>query len=172
MSAVDCILAEQRTPYTCVIARVWLTSNSLQWAALGDKITARFIPQWAQDLPDYVAKLQREMNMARGSLAEEIWQEAQDQDIHPEIALSARVRIGKDLCSDEIAFVRRRKRYTALALAKYLDIAEADVDPEDVPTIAVCGSGGGLRALVAGAASYLSVEKNPIIAWNNARLTI
>lgn len=134
-------------------------SNSLQWATLGDKITDRFIPQWAQDLPDYVAKLQREMNMARGSLAEEIWQEAQEEDIHPEIALGAGVRVGKDLCSDELAFVRRRKRYTTLALAKYLEIPEADVDPKDVPTIAVCGSGGGLRALVAGAASYLSVEK-------------
>ena len=83
------------------------------------------------------------------------------RDIHPEIALSARVRVGTGLCPDELAFVRRRKRYITRALAKYLEIPEADVDPEDVPTIAVCGSGGGLRALVAGAASYLSVEKTP-----------
>ena len=133
-------------------------SKFQQWATLGDRITDRFVPQWAQDLPDYMAKFQREMDMARGSLAEEIWQEAQDQTIHPEIALNARVRVGKELCSDELAFVRRRKRYTTRALAKYLDIPEADVDPKDVPTIAVCGSGGGLRALVAGAASYLSVR--------------
>ena len=106
-----------------------------------------------------MAKLQREMNMARGSLAEEIWQEAQDPLSHPEIALDARVRVGKNLCSDELAFVRRRKRFTTKALAKYLEIPEANVDPKDVPTIAVCGSGGGLRALVAGAASYLSVLK-------------
>ena len=101
------------------------------------------------------------MNMGRGSLAEEIWQEAQDKDIHPEIDLDARVRIGRDLCPDELNFIRRRKLYTSRALAKYLEISEADVDPEDVPTIAVCGSGGGLRALVAGAASYLSVKLNP-----------
>ena len=99
--------------------------------------------------------------MGRGSLAEEIWQEAQDKDIHPEIGLDARVRIGRDLCHDEVNFIRRRKKYTSRALAKYLEIPEADVDPEDVPTIAVCGSGGGLRALVAGAASYLSVKLNP-----------
>ena len=99
--------------------------------------------------------------MARGSLAEEIWLEAQDQDIHPEIALNARVRIGKNLCPDEVAFVRRRKIHTTRSLAKYLEIPEADVHPDDVPTIAVCGSGGGLRALVAGAASYLSVEVIP-----------
>ena len=101
------------------------------------------------------------MNMARGSLAEEIWQEAEDECIHPEIALNARVRVGKDLCPDEMAFVRRRRKYTARALANYLEIPEAGVDPKDVPTIAVCGSGGGLRALVAGAASYLSVGKSP-----------
>lgn len=101
------------------------------------------------------------MNMARGSLAEEIWQEAQDQDIHPEIALDARVRIGRDLCPDELNFLRCRNKHTISGLAKYLDIPEAGVDPEDVPIIAVCGSGGGLRALVAGAASYLSVEVTP-----------
>ena len=95
--------------------------------------------------------------MARGSLAEEVWLEAQDEDIHPEIALNARVRISRNLCPDELAFVRRRKIHATKSLAKYLDIPEADVDPDDVPTIAVCGSGGGLRALVAGAASYLSV---------------
>lgn len=71
--------------------------------------------------------------MARGSLAEEIWQEAQDQDIHPEIALHGRVRFGKDLCFDELAFVQRRKKFTAQALAKYLEIPEVDVDPQDVP---------------------------------------
>ena len=99
--------------------------------------------------------------MGRGSLAEEIWQEAQDKDIHPEIGLDARVRIGRGLCPDELNFIQRRKVHTSRALAKYLKISEADVDPEDVPTIAVCGSGGGLRALVAGAASYLSVKLNP-----------
>lgn len=99
--------------------------------------------------------------MARGSLAEEIWQEAQDKDVHPEIALNARVRIGRELCPEELTFVRRRKGYTTQALAKYLEISEADVVPEDVPTIAVCGSGGGLRALVAGAASFLSVKLTP-----------
>lgn len=110
--------------------------------------------------------------MARGSLAEEIWQEAEDESIHPEIALNARVRVGKDLCPDELAFVRRRRKYTARALANYLEIPEADVNPKDVPTIAVCGSGGGLRALVAGAASYLSVGQNPPRACIHAILTV
>ena len=50
-------------------------------------------------------------------------------------------------------------RYTARALAKYLDIPEQDIDPEDVPTVAMCGSGGGLRALVAGTSSYHSAQE-------------
>ena len=145
----------------CIVVQILANTKILQWAKLGENFTDKFIPQWAYDLPDYVAKLQREMKMARGSLAEEVWLEAQDQDIHPEIGLNARVRIGRNLCPDELSFVRRRKIHTTKSLAKYLDIPEADVDPDDVPTIAVCGSGGGLRALVAGAASYLSVEAIP-----------
>lgn len=133
--------------------------SSIKWSSIGDSITDYIVPQWFQVLPGYVAKLQREMEMAPGSLGDEIWQEAQDPDINPEITSLARVRIGKGLCADEKEFVKRRKRYTAEAFAKYLDIPENDVDPRDVPTIAMCGSGGGLRALVAGASSYLCAQE-------------
>ena len=88
--------------------------------------------------------------MGSASLANEIWQEAQDPYAHPEITSSARVRLGKDLCTEELAFIQRRKKHTMLALARYLEVSETDVDPQDVPTIAICSSGGGLRALVAG----------------------
>ena len=133
--------------------------SAIHWSSLGDNIADKVIPEWAQALPGYVAKLQSEMEMRPGSLADEIWQEAQDPYVHPEIASNARVRIGKDLCAEELAFIQRRRKYTMRALAKYLEIPEADVNPQDVPTIAVCGSGGGLRALVAGASSYLSAQE-------------
>ena len=133
--------------------------SALHWSALGDKIADKIIPQWAQQLPGYIAKMQDEMDMTPGSLADEIWLEAQDPFTHPEIKSNARVRIGKDLCLEELAFIQRRKRYTTTALARYLNIPEAEIDPQDVPTIAVCGSGGGLRALVSGAASYLSAQE-------------
>lgn len=48
----------------------------------------------------------------------------------------------------------------AVALAKYLDVPEKDVHPEDVPTIAMVGSGGGLRALVAGTGSMLAAYED------------
>lgn len=133
--------------------------TSIHWSSVRDKIADRVLPEWAQALPDYVAKLQREIEMGPDSLAHEIWEEAQDTDLNPNIASAAKVRISKDLCSDELAFLERRKKHTTRSLSKYLGIPEVDIDPEDVPMIAVCGSGGGLRALVAGAASYLSIQE-------------
>ena len=133
--------------------------TSFHWSGMADKIADQILPAWAQKLPDYAAKLQREIEMAPGSLAEEIWQDAQDPDLHPNIKWDATVRISRDLCPDEVAFISRRKEYTRRALARYLEIPEAEVYPQDVPTIAMCGSGGGLRALVAGAASFLSSQE-------------
>ncbi|KAL8832575.1 MAG: hypothetical protein Q9191_000199 [Dirinaria sp. TL-2023a] len=133
--------------------------SSIQWPSLGDRITDLMVPEWVQDLPHQVNKLQAQLSMAPGSLADEIWQEAKDPEVNPEITYEAKVRFGKSLCKAELEFRERRKRHTAKALAKYLAIPEKDVEPDDVPIIAMCGSGGGLRALVSGAASYLSTQE-------------
>lgn len=94
--------------------------------------------------------------MAPWSLSWEIWEEAHDPEIHPEICWDAKVRLSNKLCDEELAFLRKRLPHKARALARYLDVPESDINPEDVPVIGMCGSGGGLRALVAGASSYLS----------------
>ncbi|MCJ1319099.1 hypothetical protein MMC15_004432 [Xylographa vitiligo] len=133
--------------------------SSIKWSNIGDNITEFIMPDWAKALPGFVTKLQLELEMAPGSLADEIWQEASDPYINPEIVRSARVRIGKEICQEEQNFQDRRKEYVTLALARYLGISEGEIDPEDVPTIAMCGSGGGLRALVAGTGSYLSAQE-------------
>ncbi|KAL8940637.1 MAG: hypothetical protein Q9216_002716 [Gyalolechia sp. 2 TL-2023] len=133
--------------------------NAITWSRVSDDIADYLLPDWTLDLPGYFSKLQRELEMAPGSLADEIWEEAQDSTLNPEIARLAKVRISKDLCEEEKMFKQKRRRYTTRALAKYLGIPEVDVDPEDVPTIAMCGSGGGLRALVAGTSSYLSTQE-------------
>lgn len=133
--------------------------NAIKWSRVGDDIADFLLPDWAMDLPGYFSKLQRELEMAPGSLAEEIWEEAQDPILNPEIARLAKVRISKDLCEEEKIFKVKRGRHTTRALAKYLGIPEEDIDPEDVPTIGMCGSGGGLRALVAGTSSYLSAQE-------------
>ncbi|KAI9799567.1 MAG: hypothetical protein M1825_004493 [Sarcosagium campestre] len=135
------------------------TIASIKWASIPDTISDFVVPDWVRVLPDYLTKLQRELSMATGSLSDEIWDEAHDAGINPEIVRDAVVRISDSLCPEEVAFVRDRKQVARTALAKYLDIAEADINIDDVPTIAICGSGGGLRALVAGASSYLSAEE-------------
>jgi cytosolic phospholipase A2 len=67
--------------------------------------------------------------------------------------------VGDTLGKDEQRFRQKRKQYVVKALAKYLEIDEKEIHPDDVPTIAMCGSGGGLRALVAGTSSYLCTHE-------------
>ncbi|KAI9715932.1 MAG: hypothetical protein M1828_000520 [Chrysothrix sp. TS-e1954] len=128
------------------------------WTAIGDKITDAVVPDWAQPLPAYLAKLQHELSGEEGTLAHEIWEDARDATINPEIRDVATVRISDSLCDEEKSFRNRRKHWTRKALAKYLELEEKDVHEDDVPTIAMCGSGGGLRALVAGSSSFLSAQ--------------
>ncbi|AEO66896.1 uncharacterized protein THITE_2115438 [Thermothielavioides terrestris NRRL 8126] len=121
---------------------------------------AGLMPDWFKLMPGYVRKLQRELNMAPGSLAAEIWQEASDPLVHPEIHYSAKVRVSGELCDEEKTFLERRRKMIVPALARYLGIEEGDIHPDDVPTIAMCGSGGGLRALVAGTGSFLATAED------------
>ncbi|TID26862.1 FabD/lysophospholipase-like protein [Venturia nashicola] len=133
-----------------------LTLPSIEWSTIGDKITDLMVPDWVKMLPGFMRKMQNEMAMAPGSLAEEIWDQANDPEWNPEILWDCSVRVSDELCKDEKIFLNNRKKHTIRALARYLDIPEGKIHPDDVPTIAMCGSGGGLRALVAGSASYLS----------------
>lgn len=138
---------------------VFSSITDFKWDSFSDSIASYIIPEWATVIPGYIQKLQRELSMAPGSLADEIWQEAHDPFINPEIERSASVRVSNDLCDEEQAFLGFRKQVTAIALAKYLGVPEEEVHPEDVPTIAMVGSGGGLRALVAGTGSMMAAHE-------------
>lgn len=131
-----------------------------EWRNLSDKVLDYILPDWSKLLPGFIRKLQRELSMAPGSLADEIWQEAHDPEINPEIQYSATVRVSNELCDEEKEYLSRRKRMITVALAKYLGLKEEEVHEDDVPTIAMCGSGGGLRALVAGTGSMLATEED------------
>ena len=132
--------------------------GSADWMEI-DHLKNYIIPDWTHFLPATMQKLQRELEMAPGSLADDIWKEAHDPDLNPEILREAKVRVSDKLCDDELAFRRKRQAHAVHALATYLGIPAEDIHPEDVPTIAVCGSGGGLRALVAGTGSYLAANE-------------
>lgn len=137
--------------------------TDVEWSALPDKLAGYIVPDWSKLIPGYVKKLQRELSMSPGSLADEIWNEAHDSSINPEIRYSADVRVSSDLCNEEKEYLARRRRVARVALARYLDLNENDIHLEDVPTIAMCGSGGGLRALVAGTGSMLATEEDGLL---------
>ena len=129
-----------------------------EWSTFSDKLVDYILPEWSRAIPGYVRKLQRELSMSPGSLADEIWREAHDPLINEEIQYTAHVRISQDLCQEEKEFLARRRKITRVALARYLGVLEKDIHPDDVPTIAMCGSGGGLRALIASTGSMLAAE--------------
>ena len=136
------------------------TFTGFDFGSLREKIAGMMIPNWVKMVPNWVNKLQNEISMAPWSLSWECWEEAHDPEINPEIIWDAQVRISNDLCVEEQAFLRKRQRHTTKALARYLRVLESEVHPDDVPIIGMCGSGGGLRALVAGASSYLSAAED------------
>ncbi|KAJ8124935.1 hypothetical protein O1611_g8705 [Lasiodiplodia mahajangana] len=132
----------------------------IEWSSLSDKIVDLILPEWSRAIPRQIRKLQKELSMSNGSLADEIWKEAHDPYVNPEIQYSAAVRVSSDLCEEEKEFLSRRRKVAVPALARYLDLDERDINPEDVPTIAMCGSGGGLRALVACTGSLLASQED------------
>ncbi|KAH8205556.1 hypothetical protein TruAng_000262 [Truncatella angustata] len=136
------------------------TVTDIEWSALSDRMVELILPEWSKTIPIYLRKLQRELSLAPGSLADEIWNEAHDPFIHPEIRYKAKVRVSDEICDEEKEFLARRKKVATMALARYLGLKEEDVHPDDVPTIAMCGSGGGLRALVAGTGSMLATQED------------
>jgi len=155
-------LPHEKTAWGSFTGKLALVSGiaDVEWGSVADSLADFIMPEWAKTLPGYINKLQRELSMAPGSLADEIWQEAHDPFINPEIEHSAEVRVSTELCDEEKEFLRRRKKVTTTALAKYLGIPEEEVHPDDVPTIAMVGSGGGLRALVAGTGSMLATGES------------
>ncbi|KAH8680948.1 acyl transferase/acyl hydrolase/lysophospholipase, partial [Xylariales sp. PMI_506] len=150
----------QKTAWSSFASKFEDFSNvtDIEWSKLSDKLVDLILPPWSKAFPGYIRKLQRELSMAPGSLADEIWAEAHDPYINPEIRYKAKVRVSDELCDEEKEFLARRKRVATAALARYLNLDEDDVHPDDVPTIAMCGSGGGLRALVAGTGSLLATQ--------------
>ncbi|KAL2206594.1 FabD/lysophospholipase-like protein [Sarocladium strictum] len=137
--------------------------TDVEWSAVPDKLVGFIVPEWSKGIPGYINKLQRELSMSSGSLADEIWTEAHDASINPEIRWSADVRVSSELCEEEKEYLARRKKVALVALSKYLDIPEKDIHPDDVPTIAMCGSGGGIRALIAGTGSMLATEEDGLL---------
>lgn len=132
---------------------------NFDFGTLTEGLRKMVLPSWAIAIPEAMHKLQDELSMAPWSVSWEIWEQAHDPEVNPEIIWDAQVRISNDLCDEELQYLNKRKPKIAKALARYLDIPESEIHPDDVPVIAMCGSGGGLRALVAGTSSYFSAQQ-------------
>ncbi|PGG95704.1 hypothetical protein AJ79_09912 [Helicocarpus griseus UAMH5409] len=152
-------LPTSQSAWDAFTSRIGVVKDSVAFPDWSELISQYIAPAWAALLPETLQTLQRELSMAEGSLADEIWKEAHDAELNPEITWEAQVRIGGDLCSEEQQFQDKRRQATVKALASYLGLDEGEIHPDDVPVIAMCSSGGGLRALVAGAGSYLATKK-------------
>ncbi|KAI3392994.1 hypothetical protein diail_4905 [Diaporthe ilicicola] len=83
------------------------------------------------------------------SLESRLTKELDDPARFPEIAQEAVVRKGLDLCPEETAYLTARRIRVREQFAKYLGLDAAQVHPDDIPTIALGGSGGGYRAMLA-----------------------
>ncbi|KAI5781417.1 acyl transferase/acyl hydrolase/lysophospholipase [Geopyxis carbonaria] len=149
------------------------TGPDSQWQRFSEKLAATkasvvnsvasvsvtsVLPDWSLGLPDWITRLQRELNMEQGSLAETIWKEARDPQVNPEVAWDATVRLSPNLCDEEREFLRTRRHFTRRALADYLGIPVGEIHEDDIPIIAATGSGGGLRAMVASAGYYKALK--------------
>ncbi|KAI0406217.1 acyl transferase/acyl hydrolase/lysophospholipase [Xylaria palmicola] len=158
----DTAVTDDATAWGAFTRRFEYLSNvaDIEWSSLSDKIVDLILPEWSKAIPRQIRKLQKELSMSKGSLADQIWKEAHDPFANPEIQYSAAVRVSDELCEEEKEFLSRRKRVAVAALARYLDLDEREINPADVPTIAICGSGGGLRALVAGTGSLLASQED------------
>lgn len=87
-------------------------------------------------------------------LAAQVDQDTQDTATYPELEWDAKVRCSPELHDDEVAFIAQRRRRISSegnnALAHFLRLPEGTyVHPDDVPLIAIGGSGGGYRAMYA-----------------------
>jgi len=58
--------------------------------------------------------------------------------------VDAEVRLGDEFCIPERAFLRERKRKMRKAFADFIGVPEIEVNGEDIPIIAIAGSGGGM----------------------------
>ncbi|KAK9372435.1 acyl transferase/acyl hydrolase/lysophospholipase [Lipomyces chichibuensis] len=116
-------------------------------------------------LPTWMRKIQSIMDTkGNDSLGFEIIEESADITLNPEVAWSpAYVRLGPQLSNQEVKFRKNRAKFTKKGLAKYLDIPVSSIDERDIPIIAVTGSGGGYRSMIATGGYIMALQETGLL---------
>ncbi|KAJ1721757.1 hypothetical protein LPJ61_006000, partial [Coemansia biformis] len=82
-----------------------------------------------------------------------------DRETHPELSEAASVRIGRGICDSEARFQTTRAEAIRMAFAEFIGVSAGTIDVRDIPVIAIAGSGGGFRAMVATLGSYRAMHQ-------------
>ncbi|KAK4055013.1 hypothetical protein OIO90_003354 [Microbotryomycetes sp. JL221] len=106
---------------------------------------------WTKSLTEWTDKLallQDELTGDKGSLISNVIERGKSVEENPEIQWDAQVRLGNDLSRVERGFLRARREAVKPAFCRLTGLSEDEVDIEDIPLVAIAGSGGGYRAMV------------------------
>lgn len=125
------------------------------------------IKNWSESLSKLsksFSDLQNELSGGEGSTVAKILAGKEDENVNEEVAWDATVRLGElldlfgarrraeplefagtELGLSERAFLRNRKEAALKPFAKLMGVGESEVRVEDIPIIAMAGSGGGYR---------------------------
>lgn len=126
----------------------WSWSPSLRLSGIQERFSALFL----------------ELGLGPGSLYSEIIKENPDVLLHPECEWDAQVRLGDELCLSEQAFLKERKRKMRLAFAEFIGVPLDQVHEDDIPIVAVAGSGGGYRAMLNTIGSLAACESAGLLS--------
>ncbi|KAK3939550.1 acyl transferase/acyl hydrolase/lysophospholipase [Diplogelasinospora grovesii] len=93
------------------------------------------------------------------SLRTQLDRDLSDPTLFPELSAVAKVRRGLELCAEEQQYISARKLGARDRFAAYMGWDPTQIHPDDVPTIAFGGSGGGYRAMLAFLGYTLAMKK-------------
>ena len=94
----------------------------------------------------------------------EVSADLSDTQRHPELEMDATLRRNNELSDRETAFMEARKRHVieTKALQRFLGLPlDTEVHPDDIPIVAIGGSGGGYRANLGYLALMESMQETP-----------
>ncbi|KAJ1539786.1 hypothetical protein HK405_012411, partial [Cladochytrium tenue] len=82
-----------------------------------------------------------------------------DSEANPEILRDATVSRENRIPDEEVEFQKQRLQFCRDSFAKFIGVSADEVNPQDIPVIAVAGSGGGFKAMIATTGYLVAMEK-------------